>query len=110
MSRPSTPSSIGQVSNESAFLQCVFTVDLTTMGANETLSVKCDQDTSAGFLVHKVKQAHKERGKILLEKNIQLVIGAKVVQELTTKIVDVADTHNWNEHLMVTVVITSDSE
>ena len=67
---------------------------------------------SAGFLVHKVRQAHKERGKILHERNIQLVIGTKVVQELTTKIVEIADTHDWNEHLsvMVTVVLTSDSE
>ena len=110
MSRPSTPSSIGQVSNESEFLQCSFTVDLTTIGANETLSVKCDQDTSAGFLVHKVKQAHKDRGRLLHERNIQLVIGTKVVQKLGTKIVELADTHDWNEHLSVMVVLTSDSE
>ena len=77
------------------------------MGANEVLSVECDQDTSAGFLVHKVKEAHKERGKILQchERNLQLVIGTKVVQKLGTKIVELADTHDWNEHLSVMVVL-----
>ena len=103
---PGTPSDCGQVSDGSDFLEISFMVDLVDFAGHKIASIKCDEQTTAGFLVHTVREAYKKRGRELEEQDVTLVIGTKVdpVQRLSSKIFDLADCHDLTKHLRATVI------
>ena len=107
--RPDTPSSGGHCSDSDEFLEISFTVHLYVGHAGTLITtVKCDHLTSAGFLVNKVREWHKKHlGRSVAESQVQLIIRDKCVQKMTTKLVDLADTHNLGEPLIVTAVVPS---
>ena len=107
--RPDTPSSGGQCSDSDECLEISFTVHLYVGHAGTLITtVKCDHLTTAGFLVKKVREWHKKHlGRSVAESQVQLIIREKCVQKMTTKLVDLADTHNLGEPLIVTAVVPS---
>ena len=107
--RPDTPSSGGQCSDSDECLEISFTVHLYVGHAGTLITtVKCDHLTSAGFLVNKVREWHKKHlGRSVAESQVQLIIRDKWIQKLTTKLMDLAETHNLDEPLSVTAVVPS---
>ena len=106
--RPDTPSIGGQCSDSDECLEISFTVHLYVGHAGTLITtVKCDHLTSAGFLVNKVREWYKKNlGRSVAESQVQLLIRDKWIQKLTTKLMDLADTHNL-EPLIVTAVVPS---
>ena len=106
--RPNTPSSGGQCSDSDESLEISFTVDLYVGHAGTFITtVKCDHLTSAGFFVNKVREWYKNLGRPVAENQVQLIIRDKRIQQLTTKLMDLAHTHNLDEPLIVTAVVPS---
>ena len=106
--RPNTPSSGGQCSDSDESLEISFTADLYVGHAGTFITtVKCDHLTSAGFFVNKVREWYKNRGRPVAENQVQLIIRDKRIQKLTTKLMDLAHTHNLDEPLIVTAVVPS---
>ena len=106
--RPNTPSSGGQCSDSDESLEISFTVHLYVGHAGTFITtVKCDHLTSAGFFVNKVREWYKNLGRPVAENQVQLIIRDKRIQKLTTKLMDLAHTHNLDEPLIVTAVVPS---
>ena len=106
--RPDTPSIGGQCSDSDECLEISFTVHLYVGHAGTLITtVKCDHLTSAGFLVNKVREWYKNLGRPVAENQVQLIIRDKRIQQLTTKLMDLAHTHNLDEPLIVTAVVPS---
>ena len=103
-SPPLSDSSTGSAEREAIS----FPVHLLLQSGRLICVMRGDCRTSAGRLVHEVKKWYKDSGCPIKEDQVRLVVGKRIIRSMAVKLLDLFESHNFDDPLVVTAVVQND--